>query len=183
MAMMRLASLIFALLLPTVVPARAWQGIEPGKSTADEVGSRFGEPTSRVKRGTRLVLAYKGDQALAGTKEAQFHCRTDGVVEEITVFLSVPLDAESIEGTYGKPTSRTFTDSFQKVWQYPRKGVMVFFDREGTVQAITFSPGPAAKGTEKATDRLRAEPRSHPAPEKSAPDKAGAGGDADPPAR
>jgi hypothetical protein len=183
MAMMRLASLIFALLLPSVVPAKAWQGIEPGKSTADEVGSRFGEPTSRVKRGNRLVLAYKGDQALPGTKEAQFHCRADGVVEEITVFLSAPLDGESIEGTYGKPTSKTFTDSFQKVWQYPQKGVMVFFDREGTVQAITFNSGTAARGAEKGADKPHAEPKSHVAPEKSATDKATTADDAGPPAR
>jgi hypothetical protein len=181
--MMRLASVIFALLLPAVVPAKAWQGVEPGKSTADEVGTRFGEPTSRVKRGNRLVLAYKGDQALLGTKEAQFHCRADGVVEEITVFLSTPLDGESIEGTYGRPTSKTFTDSFQKVWQYPQKGVMVFFDREGTVQAITFSAGTAGKGADKGADKPHPEPKSHPAPEKSSTDKATAVDEADPPAR
>jgi hypothetical protein len=164
MAMMRLASLIIALLLPAAVHAKSWQGVEPGKSTVDEVGTRFGEPTSRVKRGAHLVLAYKGDQALPGTKEAQFHCRADGVVDEITVFLSAPLDGESIEGTYGKPTSKTFTDTFQKVWQYPQKGVTVFFDREGMVQAITFGIG-AAKGAEKAP----AEPKTRPAPETSAP--------------
>jgi hypothetical protein len=183
MALMRLASLMIALLLPAVVPAKAWQGVEPGRTNADEVGTRFGEPTSRVKRGNRLVLAYKGDQALPGTKEAQFHCRADGVVEEITVFLLAPLDGESIEGTYGRPTSKTFTDSFQKVWQYPQKGVLVFFDRDGAVQAITFSAGSAAKGAEKSADKPRAEPKGHPAPEKSAPDKAGAADDADPPAR
>jgi hypothetical protein len=180
---MRLASLIFALLLPAVVPAKAWQGVEPGKSTADDVGTKFGEPTSRVKRGNRLVLAYKGDQALPGTKEAQFHCRADGVVEEITVFLSTPLDGESIEGTYGKPTSKTFTDTFQKVWQYPQKGVTVFFDREGAVQAISFGPGAAGKGADKA----HAEPKGRPAPEKAAEkapaDKPAPDDDADPPAR
>jgi hypothetical protein len=179
MAPTRLASLIIALLLPVVVPAKAWQGVEPGKSTADDVGTRFGEPTSRVKRGNRLVLAYKGDQALPGTKEAQFHCRADGVVEEITVFLSTPLDGESIEGTYGKPTSKTFTDSFQKVWQYPQKGVTVFFDREGAVQAISFGPGAASKGA----DKGHAEPKSRSAPEKSAAEKAAPDDAAEPPAR
>jgi hypothetical protein len=172
MASMRLASLMVALLLPAVVPAKAWQGIDPGKSTADEVATRFGEPTSRVKRGGHLVLAYKGEQALPGTREAQFHCRSDGVVEEITVFLSAPLDGESIEGTYGKPTTKTFTDSFQKVWQYPQKGVMVFFDSAGTVQAISFGPAGPAKAGEKAP----AEPKSRPAPEAPAPA-------ADPPGR
>jgi hypothetical protein len=159
MATLRSATLILALLLPFGVPAKSWQGIEPGRSTADEVGSRFGEPSSRVKRGARTVLAYKGDHALPGTKEAQFHCRADGVVEEITVFLSAPLDGESIEGTYGKPTSKTFTDSFLKVWQYPQKGVTVFFDGEGTVQAITFAAGSAAKGNEKPSDHADAPDR------------------------
>jgi hypothetical protein len=163
MVTIRSVTLTLALLLPATVPAKAWQGIDPGKSTAGEVGTRFGEPTSRVKRGGRLVLAYKGEQALPGTKEAQFHCRADGVVEEITVFLSAPLDGESIEGTYGKPTTRTFTDTFQKVWQYPQKGVMVFFDSGGTVQAITFLPA-ASKAGEKA-----AEPKGRPAPEAAPP--------------
>lgn len=176
MASLRLASLIIALLLPLAVHAKAWQGVEPGKSTIDDVGTKFGEPTSRVKRGGRVVLAYKGEQALPGTKEAQFHCRPDGVVEEITVFLSTPLDGESIEGTYGKPTTRTFTDSFQKVWQYPQKGVTVFFDRDGAVQAISFSAG-TAKGAPKGAEK-GAEAKGHPAPVTSP-----AAEDAGPPAR
>jgi hypothetical protein len=163
MAPMRIAALIVALLLPAVVPAKAWQGIEPGRSTSDEVTTRFNEPTSRVKRGNRLVLAYKGEQALPGTREAQFHLRPDGVVEEITVFLTSPLDGESIEGTYGKPTSKTFTDTFQKVWQYPVKGVTVYFDREGAVQAISFSAGTAGKPADKAGAG-----KAHPAGEKAA---------------
>jgi hypothetical protein len=174
---MRLVPLLIALLLPVTVPAKAWQGVEPGKSTLDEVSTKFGEPTSRVKRGTRVVLAYKGDQALPGTREAQFHCRADGVVEEITVFLTAPLDAESIEGTYGRPTSKTFTDTFQKVWQYPSKGVTVFFDRDGAVQAISFGAGTAGKGAGKPA----AEPKGRPAPEKAAAEKPD--DEAEPPAR
>jgi hypothetical protein len=173
MASMRLATLILALLLPVAVPAKSWQGVDPGRSTADEVGTRFGEPTSRVKRGGRLVLAYKGDQALPGTREAQFHCRADGVVEEITVFLAAPLDADSIEGTYGRPTSKTFTDSFQKVWQYPAKGVTVFFDREAMVTAISFGPG-------KAGEKAPPDPKGRQA-EKAPPDKAGTDEEAVPP--
>ncbi|MCM2334467.1 MAG: hypothetical protein NDI82_11045, partial [Anaeromyxobacteraceae bacterium] len=67
--------------MPAPAAAKAWQGIDPGKSTGDEVVSRFGEPTTRKQRGPRSVIAYKGDQALQGTKEVQFHCRVDGVVE------------------------------------------------------------------------------------------------------
>ena len=178
----RIATLVVALLLPVVVPAKAWQGIDPGKSTSDDVTTKFNEPTSRVKRGNRLVLAYKGEQALPGTREAQFQLRPDGVVEEIIVFLAAPLDGESIEGTYGKPTSKTFTDTFQKVWQYPAKGVTVYFDRDGAVQAISFTPGPVAKGADKAAEgkaRPAAErPSTAKLPAESAPPDA-----AEPPTR
>jgi hypothetical protein len=166
---MRLALLALVLLLPTLSHAKAWQGIEPGKASVDDVATKFGEPTSRVKRGARTVLAYKGDQALPGTKEAQFHCRADGVVEEITVFLAVPLEGDSIEGTYGKPQARTFTDTFQKVWQYPLKGVTVYFDKDGTVQAITFSAAAAKAGEAKPAEKKA------PPPEKAAAAEPGDG--------
>jgi len=148
------APLLLALLLPALAEAKAWQGIEPGRSTGDEVAAKFGEPTTRKQRNARSVVAYKGDQALQGTKEVQFHCRADGIVEEITVFLSASLDAESVEGTFGKPQSKTFVEStFQKVWLYPQKGVTVYFDKESNVDAISYTApkaaaaaGPDAKG-------------------------------------
>jgi hypothetical protein len=177
MTPMRVVALVVALALPVVVPAKAWQGIEPGRSTSDEVTTKFNEPTSRVKRGARVVLAYKGEQALPGTREAQFHLRPDGVVEEITVFLSAQLDGESIEGTYGKPTSKTFTDTFQKVWQYPVKGVTVFFDKEGMVQAISFSAGTAAKAAEGKAKAPSEKAGARPPAESNPPD------DDDPPAK
>jgi outer membrane protein assembly factor BamE (lipoprotein component of BamABCDE complex) len=133
-------ALLLALLLPALAEAKAWQGIEPGKSTAEEVVARFGEPTTRKQRGARSVVAYKAEQALPGTKEVQFHCRTDGVVEEITVFLSASLDADSVEGTFGKPQSKTFVEAtFQKVWLYPAKGVTVYFDKESNVDVISYT--------------------------------------------
>ena len=96
------------LLGPHPALARAWKGISPGASQQAEVVQRFGEPTTRTKRGTRTVLAYYGDQALEGTKQAQFHVDGSGTVQEITIFLVTPLDPETIEGTYGKPTQKTF---------------------------------------------------------------------------
>lgn len=140
------ALLALALLLPGPADAKPWQGIEPGKSTGDEVVAKFGEPTTRKQRGPRSVIAYKADQSLAGTREAQFHCRPDGVVEEITVFLAVALDPESVEGTFGKPQGKTFVEAtFQKVWLYPSKGVTVYFDKESNVEVITYAAPTAAK--------------------------------------
>ncbi len=147
----RLAFLALVLLVPGLALARAWKGITPGQSTQAEVVERFGEPTTKTKRGARTVLAYYGDQALEGTKQAQFHVDAAGKVAEITVFLTAQLDAESIEGTYGKPPQKTFVeDTFQKVWLYPQQGVTVYFGKDGAVEALAFAPGtrPASKAAQ-----------------------------------
>jgi hypothetical protein len=67
----------------------------------------------------------------------------DGTVQEITVFLATQLEKEAIEGTYGKPHDRTFTDDFLPVWIYRTAGVTVYFEKDGYVKAITFAPGAA----------------------------------------
>ncbi len=144
MRLVRLASLLLAL-APALASARAWKGVTPGASTQQDVVERFGEPTTKTKRSTRTVLAYYGEQALEGTRQAQFHVDDKGTVVEITIFLTAQLDQESIEGTYGKPPQRTFVeDTFQKVWVYPQQGVTVYFGKEGNVEALTFGPGTKA---------------------------------------
>lgn len=144
MRLVRLAFLLVAL-VPGLASARSWKGINPGTSTQQEVLDRFGEPTTKTKRPGRLILAYYGDQALEGTRQAQFHLDDKGVVAEITIFLTAQLDQASIEGTYGKPPQRTFVeDTFQKVWVYPQAGVTVYFGKDGNVEALTFGPGAKA---------------------------------------
>jgi len=152
------AATLAALLCPTAGLARAWQGIEPGRSKLEAVVTRFGEPTTRQARGQKSVAAYKGDQALPGTREVQFACRADGVVEEIVVFLAAPLDAESVEGTYGKPQARTFVEAtFQKVWLYPQKGVTVFFDKAGAAEIISYGvPAATRPGAQPPAEQAKA---------------------------
>jgi hypothetical protein len=145
MRSIRLALVLAVALAPAVASARAWKGVNPGTTTQAEVVEKFGEPTTKTKRSGRTVLAYYGEQALDGTRQAQFHVDAQGLVAEITIFLTAQLDAESIEGTYGKPPQRTFVeDTFQKVWVYPAAGVTVYFGKEGNVEALTFGPGTKA---------------------------------------
>jgi hypothetical protein len=173
-------ALIAAVLLgPSFAHARAWKGITPGTSQQGDVVQRFGEPTSRTKRGTRSVLAYFGDQALEGTKQAQFHVDGAGTVQEITIFLVTPLDAETIEGTYGKATQKTFVeDTFQKVWVYAGQGVTVYWAKDGSgAEALSFSPSkagakPPPGGGKAAPDDARPAPGAA----KSGGEKAPAGG-------
>lgn len=143
-----LAVVLALVVAPALASARAWKGITPGTSTQAEVMEKFGEPTTKTKRTGRTVLAYYGEQALDGTRQAQFHVDAQGLVVEITIFLTAQLDAESIEGTYGKPPQRTFVeDTFQKVWVYPAAGVTVYFNKEGNVEALTFGPGTKSKAS------------------------------------
>jgi hypothetical protein len=144
MRSIRLALVLF-MAIPALAHARAWKGVNPGATTQAEVVEKFGEPTNRTKRTGKTVLAYYGEQALEGTRQAQFHVDAQGVVTEITIFLTAQLDAETIEGTYGKPPQRSFVeDTFQKVWLYPQQGVTVYFSKEGNVEALTFTPGSKA---------------------------------------
>ena len=164
-----LALLVLAALAPSFAQARPWQGIQPGVSTQREVVERFGEPATRAKRGARTVLAYHGERAPAGTRQAQFHVDGAEVVQEITIFLTVQLDAESVEGTYGKPPQRTFVeDTFQKVWLYPAAGRERLL-RQGRqrrgAHLLCRQAGPRARGTRRRqparTPRLPRPRRAH----------------------
>jgi len=183
---MRLRQIAFVaavLLGPCLAEARPWKGIAPGTSKQDDVVQRFGEPTSRTRRGARSVLAYFGDQALEGSKQAQFHVDGSGIVQEITIFLVNPLDPETIEGTYGKPTQKTFVeDTFQKVWIYGGQGVTVYWAKDGSgAEALSFGPAkggarPATQETRPASDTRPAAEAPRPAGEKAGAEKASAGG-------
>src|SRR5574337_908306 len=99
MRSIRLALVLALAIGPAAASARAWKGITPGTSTQADVTEKFGEATTKTKRASRTVLAYYGEQALDGTRQAQFHVDPQGVMVEIAIFLTAQLDAESIEGT------------------------------------------------------------------------------------
>jgi len=132
------ALLLACLLLPGFASGRPWQGITPGSSSLAEVVARFGEPSTKGKLEGRTAAVYKGDQAIVGTRQAQFLVGDDGVVAEINVFPASQLDKDSVAGTYGKDPQKTFTDDFRPVWIYRSLGVMVFFGKDGMVEAIRF---------------------------------------------
>jgi len=160
---MRFRHLAFALVLPLLpgpARAKAWQGITPGASTQADVVNRFGEPSTRGKLEGRTAVVYKGDQAIAGTKQAQFLVAEDGAVSEINVFPASQLDKDAVEGTYGKSAQKTFTDDFRPVWIYRSIGVMVFFGKEGFVEAIRFKAPETG---------VPASPPAHAAPRAAAP--------------
>jgi hypothetical protein len=143
---MRSIHLAFLLLcaLPGAAAAKAWQGVVPGQSTRADVVARFGEPSTQGKLGERTALVYKADQAISGTRQAQFFTREDGLVLEIVLWPSTSLDKESVEGTYGKGAHKTFTEDFHPVWLYKSLGITVFFGKDGSVDAISFRPPDAA---------------------------------------
>ncbi len=160
-----LASFCVAALIPALSLAKTWQGVSPGVSTQADVVSRFGEPSTRGKLEGRSAIVYKGDQAIAGTKQAQFLAAENGTITEINVFPATQLDREAVEGTYGKSAQKTFTDDFRPVWVYRSLGVMVFFGKDGFVEAIRFrmpegAPGPRPPAAAPAKDQAAAPARA-----------------------
>jgi hypothetical protein len=151
--------LLLACAVPGAAAAKAWQGIVPGQSTRADVVARFGEPSTQGKLGDRTALVYKSDQAIAGTRQAQFFTREDGLILELVLWPSTALDKESVEGTYGKGAHKTFTEDFRPVWVYKLLGITVFFGKDGNVDAISFKPPDAAPA---------AQPRETAPPPKSA---------------
>jgi hypothetical protein len=147
-------AVLLVLSLPAGAQAKAWQGITPGSSTRDDVIARFGEPSTQGDLGGQTALVYREDRAIAGTRQAQFVMREGGVVAEVNVFPATQLDRESVEGTYGKATQKSFTEDFRPVWIYRPVGVTVFFGKDGHVEAIRFEPGaPPAQGAPAAAKR------------------------------
>jgi hypothetical protein len=63
---------------------------------------------------------------------------------EVVVFPANTLDKETVEGTYGHPTQKAFTDDFRTVWFFRSTGVTVYFGKEGVVDAISFKAPEAA---------------------------------------
>jgi hypothetical protein len=165
-----LAIVLLAALAPASALARSWQGITPGQSGQAEVTSRFGEPSTKGRLEGRTAMVYKGDQAIGGTRQAQFLVGDDGVVSEINVFPATQLDKDSVEGTYGKGPHKTFTDDFRPVWIYRSAGVMVFFGKEGYVEAIRFK-APEGSGAGPPAARAAAPQKPAPHPPAQAPAK------------
>jgi hypothetical protein len=139
------SALVVSAVAPSAALARAWQGVRPGSTSESEVTAKFGPPSTQGKLSGRLALVYKGDQAIPGTRQAQFFAREDGVVVEVVVFPTSQLDRETVEGTYGRPTQKAFTDDFRTVWFFKPSGVTVYFGKDGFVDAVSFKAEAAAK--------------------------------------
>jgi hypothetical protein len=88
-------------------------------------------------------------------------------VAEINVFPASALEREAVLGTFGKDPQKTFTDDFRTVWLYRPIGVVVFFGKDGTVEAIRFQA--AEKGARPAAQPAPAPQEAQPAAAKGAP--------------
>ena len=164
-----LAIVLLAALAPALALAKSWQGITPGQTGQGEVTSRFGEPSTKGRLEGRTAMVYKGDQAISGTRQAQFLVGDDGVVSEINVFPAAQLEKESVEGTYGKGPQKTFTDDFRPVWIYRSSGVWVFFGKDGFVEAIRFKAPEGAAGAAPPARAAPAAPKAAAPPPARAP--------------
>jgi len=150
-------SLFLSLLLASAALAKPWQGIEPGTSKKAEVIDKFGPPSKVVKSEGAEILAYLGEQAIKGAKQAQFRVElATGLVDRIDVFPGPIIDKDAIETTYGPMCAspkgggacyvKKLTDDFRTYFQYLSMGLTVFFKEDGkTVHSFVFQPTRGAK--------------------------------------
>jgi len=147
--------------LPALAEAKPWLGITPTESTRADVVKKFGEPSKKVPQdGGKELIAYTGEKAIPGTREAQFTIAS-GKVEQIVVFPTSAVELSEVEETYGKSCaasekppancySKLLSDNFKTYFWYKKLGLVVFFlDDKKTVHSILFNApapaGPAAK--------------------------------------
>lgn len=131
--------------------AKPWKSIQPGQSTGAEVVKRFGEPSRRMPAGKGEVLAYKDDEAIEGSREAQFDVDARGVVIQVTVFPDAVMDQATAEASFGeecgkapagKPchVKKVTDDDFKPYDFYESQGLAVFFDKRGKVGSLLYLP-------------------------------------------
>lgn len=149
-------TLLICLLLSSSALAKAWNGIDPGVSTKEDVIAKFGEPSKVITSPTKEQLVYYQAKAIKGSKQAQFQVDpATKKVMRIDVFPAGVVDKEAIEGSYGGPCPKDappvgfcyvkkLTSDLRVYYLYSNLGLAVFFDKEEkSVESITFKP---AKG-------------------------------------
>jgi hypothetical protein len=159
---MRRHFLILGLFLASPSLAKSWNGVEPGVTSRDELLKRFGEPSKTVTLDGKEVIAFLGQKAIKGTTQTQF--RVDpktGKVDRIDVFPGPVIEKDTVENNYGPacpakgqaPATpcyiKRLTDDFRTYFLYPRLGLAVFFNEDGTtVQSFSFQIPKAATASE-----------------------------------
>lgn len=155
MTLSRLFPLLFLVSLTWAwapVHARAWRGIDPGKSRREDIVRAFGEPSKALTLNGKEVLAYYARNAIKGTSQVQFKVNpVSGTVERIDVFPGPVIDKAAVEGSYG-PACTTKSNPApcytaridgqgQLRFRYATVGMLVFFNPDGTtVQSFVFLP-------------------------------------------
>ncbi len=121
-----------ALAMPTASMAKSFKGMTPGKTTREKVIDKFGDPTKEFSKGGKLSdgINYQGDEAIAGTLEANFYFDKHGVLFRIDVYPARELTRAQVIKVYGEDFTRGTTPKGAGYFQYAKKGLTVFFDKD-----------------------------------------------------
>ncbi|HOX46635.1 MAG TPA: hypothetical protein PK668_23750 [Myxococcota bacterium] len=127
--------------------AKAWKGMEPGKTTKEQVIDKFGAPTKAFTQGGELSdgLSFQGDQAIAGTTEANFFFDKAEVLFRIDVYPEREVSAAQVRKIYGPDCEQKRLAGGLSVLVYPKAGLSVFFNPDGKAHIFQFTPEPKAK--------------------------------------
>jgi hypothetical protein len=138
--------IIALLALAPAAWGKAWKGMEPGKTTKEQVVDKFGAPTKAFTQGGELSdgLSFQGDQAIAGTTEANFFFDKDEVLFRIDVYPEREVTPAQVQKIYGQDFERRRLPSGVLVLVYPKAGLSVFFKADGKAHIFQFTPEPKA---------------------------------------
>jgi len=116
----------------------------PGQTPREKVIDKFGAPTKSFTQGGELSdgLSYQGDQAIAGTTEANFFFDRDGKLFRIDVYPEREVTAAQVEKIYGKDHDKKRLPSGVFVFEYVKAGLIVFFQPDGKARVFQFSAAP-----------------------------------------
>jgi len=146
---------LLALLLSSSVTAKSWppkDGVTPGETSRDEVIAKFGEPTRTFSKGGRLSdgINYQGEEAIAGSLEANFYFDKHGILSRIDVFPAREITREQVVKIYGKKFQERVTKTGHTFFNYWRVGMIVFFEKEeDKVLSFMFTQAQSKAGGQK----------------------------------
>jgi len=137
------------LLLSGPAGAKAFKGMEPGKTSKRQVIDKFGAPSREFSKGGKLSdgIRYDGDETIEGTLEANFYFDKHGLLFRIDVTPARELTKAQVIKVYGPGYQEGTARQGLRYVNYPKAGLLIFFEQDADrVKVFLFTEAKTGKG-------------------------------------
>ena len=137
------------LVLPCQARAKVFKGMQPGKTTKQQVIDKFGVPSREFSKGGKLSdgIRYDGDETIEGTLEANFYFGKRGVLFRIDVTPARELNKAQVTKVYGRDFQEGTARQGLRYVNYPKDGLLIFFEPDADrVKVFLFTEAKTGKG-------------------------------------